>query len=369
MIPVARRSLADDRFRFALSVFGVALSIMLILVLRGLFAGVNLQVTAYLENSEADVIVAQRGLRNFLGARSVIPGDALEKVRSDTAVEQVVPVIVQYVVLELGDRREFMLLVGFDPEIGGGPWQITEGSGSIDDREMVIDEVTAARHGLSPGDQMDVLGNNLMIQGLSGGTSSWMTGTAFVTANTGSRILGTGGESSFGLVKLASDASPDQVASRLEEATGLTVTTRQLMGANDIALYAAVFNGPLALMVGIAFLVGVSLVGLTIHTATVERSKEYGALKAIGIRNTALYTLVIIQAGISAATGLVVGVGFAFAVKFALEAVAPQFLVAIDSTMILEVAIVAAATSLLAALLPVRVIAQIDPAIAFRKGA
>lgn len=369
MVPIARRSLAADRFRLLLSVLGVALSIMLILVLQGLFSGVNKQVTAYLENSSADIVVAERGLHNFLGARSVVSNENLDIARDDPDVQEVVPVVVQYVVLELGGRREFMLLVGFDPETGGGPWEMARGSSAIDDEGLVLDEVTADRHDLAPGDQMDVLGTRLAIHGISGGTSSWMTGTVFVTADTGSRILGTGGMPAFGLVSLVDGADPEQVASRVEDATGLTVTARTDMSANDIELYAAVFNGPLALMVGIAFLVGVSLVGLTIHTATVERTKEYGALKAIGIGNPALYAIVVKQAGLASAAGLVLGVLLTYVVKITLESFAPQFLVVIDAGMIARVGIIALAMSGLAALLPARAIARIDPAIAFRKGA
>lgn len=368
MVPVARRILANDPFRFFLSVLGVALSIMLILVLQGLFAGVSQQVTAYLESSSADLVVAQKGLRNFLGARSVIPAEEIHAVAADPEVQGVVPVVVQYVVLELGDRREFMLLVGYDPEIGGGPWRLAQGSDDIADSEIIIDEVTANRHSIFPGDKVDVLGTELTVRGVSSGTSSWMTGTIFVTASTGSRILGTAGMPSFGLLQLEEGVDPAQAATRLESETGLAVTTRPRVSANDIELYAAVFNGPLALMVGIAFLVGVSLVGLTIHSATVERSKEYGALKAMGIGNRALYSIVLRQAGASSVSGLALGVMLAYLVKYALGALAPQFLVAISLQMIGQVALVALAMSLLAALLPTRAIASIDPAIAFRRG-
>jgi putative ABC transport system permease protein len=292
----------------------------------------------------------------------------LESVRGDPDVEDVVPIVVQYIVLELGGRREFMLLVGYDPATGGGPWKLVDGGGDIGTDGLVLDQVTADRHSLEPGDEMDVLDKTLTIEGISGGTSSWMTGTMFVDFETGADILGTGGMAAFGLVDIAEGADPARVSSRLEEDTGLTVTPRPDVNENDIELYAAVFNGPLALMVGIAFLVGASLVGLTIHTATVERSKEYGALKAIGIGNRALYAIVLQQAGMASFFGLIAGVGMAFATKVALEAVAPQFLVAIGLDSIAQAVLVAVLMSAAASMLPTRTIASIDPAIAFRKG-
>lgn len=369
MLPLARRSLLHDRFRFFLSVLGVALSLMLILVLQGLFDGVNRQVTAYLDNSPADLVVAEKGLRNFLGARSIVPEDSVNTARSAAGVKRAVPVIAQYVVIELGGRREFMLLIGFDEDYGGGPWEMRDGTADLTDDQIVLDEVTANRHDLTPGSTMPVLGRDMEVAGVSGGTSSWMTGTMFTTFDTASELLSTGEAPSFVLLELDPDADPTKVAAAIEGEGDVTVTTRAEMNANDIELYAAVFRGPLALMVGIAFLVGVALVGLTIYTATIERAKEYAALKAIGIGNRSLYGVVLRQAAFSATAGFFAGIALTFATKALLDALAPQFLVAIEPSMVAGAVAAVVAMSVLAALLPARAIAGIDPAAAFRKGA
>ena len=93
---------------------------------------------------------------------------------------------------------------------------------------------------------------------------------------------------------------------------------------------ARVYDAPIGLMVGIAFFVGVLVVGLVIYTATVERRREYGAVKAIGARNRTLYRVVTTQALIAAAAGALVGVGLAYGRGAALMAWRPQFLVAIE---------------------------------------
>ena len=63
---LARRNLFRDRTRFLLSVLGVAVSVGLILLLAGYRAGVYLQSSAYLDNTPGSVIVAERGIRDFL---------------------------------------------------------------------------------------------------------------------------------------------------------------------------------------------------------------------------------------------------------------------------------------------------------------
>ena len=86
---------------------------------------------------------------------------------------------------------------------------------------------------------------------------------------------------------------------------GTEVLLKRDVIANDAKLLARVYDAPIGLMVAIAFVVGVLVVGLVIYTATIERRREYGALKAIGARNRILYRVVTIQALIAAVVGVV----------------------------------------------------------------
>ena len=112
--------------------------------------------------------------------------------------------------------------------------------------------------------------------------------------------------------------------------------------------------------------VGVLVVGLVIYTATIERRREYGAVKAIGARNRVLYRVVGAQALIAAAVGAVVGIGLAFAAGAALMSWRPQFLVAIEPTAVAIVLASSLVMALLAALIPARSVARLEPAEVFR---
>jgi len=63
--PLARKNLLQDRRRAVLAVGGVAASLVLVLVLDGVFAGAMHQVNAYMRNSPADVFIAQRDVRTM----------------------------------------------------------------------------------------------------------------------------------------------------------------------------------------------------------------------------------------------------------------------------------------------------------------
>jgi len=370
MVSVARKSLFADKLRFAIAVGGVALSVMLILVLNGFYVGMNRQITAYLDNSGADLIVAQKGIRNFLGTRSLVPAWREQLIRRMPDVTSVVPVTSSYAVLELSGRKEFALLVGFDPAKGGGPWSMRQGDASPNDEEVIVDGAMADQYGLGLGDTVEILGEDFRVAGVSSGASSWMTGTFFITFDTAARLLATGKDPAFFLVKVSDPDRVDAVRRAIIRASGgLAVTRRDRVSANDVSLYAQVFNTPMRFMVAVAFAIGVMLVALTIYTATVERAREYGVLKAVGIRNGPLYAIVFEQAFVASVAGFAVGVALSLAARGFIQWLAPQFLISIEGPHVAALFLVALAMSVLASWVPVHAVATIDPAIAFRRGA
>ena len=151
---LARRNLLRDRTRFLLSVLGVAVSIALILLLAGYRSGVYGQASAYLDNTPGSVVVAERGIRDFLGTSSVLPADAIEAVEATPGVARAIPVVSQFVIFERHGRKDGFFLIGYDPAVGGGPWKLVDGREPVADDELVIDRTTARQHDIAIGDQV-----------------------------------------------------------------------------------------------------------------------------------------------------------------------------------------------------------------------
>ncbi len=174
MTYLAFRNLWQQKFRLALSVSGVALAMMLIILLNGFLAGIYVQITAYLDNTPAALIVAQDGVTNLLGATSLLPANAEDQARGALGVDQVMPIVSQFVIFDLHDEKIVGYMVGYDPEQGGGPWQLKDGRFPAADDEVVLDWVMAAKHGFALGDAMEILDETFTVVGLSDGTNSWM---------------------------------------------------------------------------------------------------------------------------------------------------------------------------------------------------
>lgn len=363
---LALHNLLKDKTRFALSVSGVALAVLLILLLGGFLSGMNAQITAYLDHAPGSLVVAQDGVRNLLGATSLLPPGADGDVKAKGAAE-IAPILSQFIILDLHEKKQPAYLVGYDPERGGGPWRLAAGREPRRDNEVVFDNVLARRHGIAIGDTVEILDRDFTVVGVSDGTTSWMTSFIFVRKTAAETLLRAPGATSFLLVTPSDRLTPEVLRDRLSALSGAEATLKSEMTANDLKLFARFFSAPLQLMTGIAFLVGALVVGLVIYTATVERRREYGVLKAIGARNRTLYGVVAAQAFIASGIGSALGIGLTFAAAELIMKLRPQFLITIEPGMVARALLAGLAMALLAALFPARIVAGLAPAEVFRK--
>ena len=72
-VPVARRQLFVRKGRTIAGIAGIATALLLVLALKAIFAGMEARLTAYIDSSGADVIVAQRGVRSMHMTESALP--------------------------------------------------------------------------------------------------------------------------------------------------------------------------------------------------------------------------------------------------------------------------------------------------------
>lgn len=369
MTYLAFQNLFQQKFRLALTVTGVALAMGLILLLNGFEAGVYRQVTAYLDHTPADYVVAEESVKNLLGVQSLLPGDAAALARGVPGIAQVTPIYARFVILDLHDKKVPAYLVGYEPRSGGGPWRLKAGRLPTADNEAVLDWVLAQTHGFALGDTLEILGKDFTIVGLSDETNSWMAGFLFIRKGAAEKLVLTPNATSFLLLALEPGADGATVEQRLrrrlrDDADLLLADT---VKQNDVTLLAKVFAVPLRLMVTIAFAVGTAILGMVIYSAMVERMREYGVLKAVGARNRQLYGLVAQQGMTTAVLGVGIGIGLAAIAAQGIMRSAPKFLIVLEPRAVLVTVASGLLMGVLAALLPALRAATLDPAQVFRK--
>jgi putative ABC transport system permease protein len=363
-VPLARRNVLADRRRLVASALVVGLAVMLILVLGGLWAGVRAQATLYEDHTGAQLYVVAPGTQGLFTDSSAVPMRDVSVVRRTSGVTWAAPVRTQYVILDLHGTKAAVGLVGSEPGERGGVWSLATGHPPTADDEVVIDDVLAKRHALRVGSSVDVAGVSLRVVGIARGASSYMTGLAFVTHHATEIASRSPGVTSAVLV---GTAQPGAVTRRLE-AQGLTVLDHAQLRAASLQLMTHVFGTPMQLMVLVGEIAGTLVIALIAYTAVTERRREYGIVKAIGATGRRLVTLAVAQTFAIAAVGGVAGAGL-FAVGRSIIAwYRPQFLLVVNAGTVLRAAAALVVMASIAAIVPVRRLVRLDPAVAYRGG-
>ena len=173
---------------------------------------------------------------------------------------------------------------------------------------------------------------------------------------------------SFLLVRGAPGTSADALAARIErDVADVTATTRVTFGRQEIKVINDMATDIVAIMNLVGFVIGLAVMALTVYTATVARRSEYGLLKALGARTSALCRSVLAQAAITVALGLLAGVAFTLLVAIAAPRLDVQLALALNAASIAKAGAVSLLIVALAAVLPIVQIAGIDPAVVFRR--
>jgi putative ABC transport system permease protein len=361
-VGLARRNLLADRRRLGAGILGVGLALMLVLLLDGLWAGVQRQATIYPDRVGAQLFVAQRGVADFLGESSTIPRATVAEVQETPGVKWADPVRGQFVVFELHGKKVAAYVVGSVPGRHGGPWSLVSGRMVHADDEVVLDQALARRHGLDAGQTIEVGGYPLRVVGLAD-ASAPMTGFLFVTHSATDVLLRSPDTTSYVLV---GTRDPGAVKARLER-RGLTVFTRDELADNDRELYTSIFGSVIKLMVAVAFVAGALVVGLTIYASVVERRREYGIVKAIGGSSRVIAGAVLRQSVALTAIGLLLGVVLFLAARALIAELRPQFSIVLTTGGLLTGLAAALLMALVASIVPARRVATAEPASVYRE--
>jgi putative ABC transport system permease protein len=363
-VPVGRRSLFVERRRALLGVGGVAVTLLMVLLLDGVFAGSMRQITRYIDTLPADVIVAQSGVRNMHMAASAVPLDAVETLRAEPEVAWADPILYEASTLVAGDRRELAYLIGYQPGRSGGPVELTTGS-EPGPGQIVLDDRAAAELGVAIGHEVAALGRDWEVTGLVSGMGNIVNTLAYVRFDDFAAARQAPGAASFILVGGRLPAG--ELASRVEAATGLTALPRTTFSAEERRVVADMAVEIMQIMTLAALLIGLAVVGLTLYAATLARLREVGVMKALGAGPARLGADVAAQAGWTVGLALAAAVPLAIGVGWAVQAATGNVAITVEAAAVLRAAAGAALVGVLGAVAPLVKVWRVDPASVFRR--
>jgi putative ABC transport system permease protein len=368
MIRLAFRNLFQNKIRLVISVGGVALALLLILSLDAIFSGVEKRVTAYIDNSGADIWVSQEDVFNMHMASSTLPDSVARKVKTLEGVAFVSPIMYLANNVVAGDERNLAYIIGL-PENAkiGSPWKVSVGRDLPEEGQVVMDRGVAGKSGISLGDEVEILGEEFEVIGLSEETSSLTNSIAFISSRDFENMRKSYGTFSFLLVKVDNGESAEVVANRIEQKVkAVTAQTRIQFASQERKVIKDMSTDVITIMNLIGFLIGLAVMALTVYTSTLSRRHEYGMLKALGAHNKDLYFTVLAQAIISVVLGFLFGLSITVLLTWVLPLIASNLTLEISFTSLLKVGGFSLIIAVISAVIPIRQIADLDPAMVFR---
>lgn len=363
-VPVARRNLLAEKARLLMSVGGVAFAVLLILLVASLYRGWS-AAGGLFEELPGDVWLAQEGTSDPLRTSSFLPADAIDEVGAVPGVAAVVPVYARRVAVRPEDKELSVYLMALDVAAPAGrppeKQRFLPSPGSI-----TVDEVFAEDARLDVGDTLDVLGRPLVVERIEPGGNP-LFAIAFVNADDARELIALDGYVSYYLVL----AEPGADAGRLANAAAAAVPGSEAHTPADFAdatseLVHHGFLPVVGALVAIGFAIGGAVIALTIYTATIEKARDFGVLKAIGADDRFVYRIVVLQSLSVGAAGALLGIASSSLAATFIRREVPEFVTELRTLDAVAVFVVALAVSAAAAFVPARRISRIDPAMVFR---
>lgn len=364
-VPLTRRLLAARPVRTAAGALGVGLALMLILLLSGLWEGVQQRVTVYEDHLGAGLVVVPPGTESLFADPGALSAAAAGAIRRTPGVAAADPVRTLYLILELPHGKAAVAAVASDPGRPGGPWALAAGRPPQAVDEVALDAVFAGEHGLVIGDQLPVLGHRMKVVALTDDTTMFMTPLLFTTTDAMTGMLRATGTTGSVLVTLSPGADPAAVRAQLTR-SGLTVRTPAQLHEAALTLATRIYGSPVRLMVGVAFVAGTLIVALVAHTRVTEQQRELGILKAMGATPGRLRRIAVAETAALTGLGGLAALVLMLLARQVLTWWWPAFPVAVTTATVVAAAVAAVAMALVAAWLPARRLARLDPVTAFR---
>ncbi len=362
------KTLWQQRTGTVASAGGVAGAFLLVLLLEAIFLGESTQMVAYIEHTSPDVWVMQHGVSNMHMATSFVWDWKANEVAQMSGVEGVSSILYVNTVVRAGKRDWFAYVVGLESgDARAGPWSMAAGRPVPEPGEIVLPEMFSRAAGVQIGDMAAVADKEFTVVGLSKGTFSMANSVAFVNFADLEDLLSTGATVSYILVDASPGESPETLASRIEtEVDKVSALTQEEFIASDFGMAMKMGVEVISFMTIIGSILAVVIIAFTTFVQVSRRFHELAVVKALGVRNRAIYGSVMLQSVLVTALGYVLATSVAVGAMPLIAVLVPEVIFRVSPVALARMGAIALGVASLAALVPARLVARVDPATAFK---
>jgi putative ABC transport system permease protein len=347
--------------RSIISVLAVAIEVIMILSIVGIFMGMLNDQKNRTNGIGADLMMraSNASAMNGVGGAtmSVKIGDVLRGLPHVT--------IVSPVNLTLNTSGSVETIYGIDYPtyaalkpfnfVAGGPFQ-----GPYD---VIVDDVfvRSKKGGYHVGDTLQMFNHDFRICGI---VEAGKGGRKLLPLDTMGDLTGSPGKASIFYIKVDDPANERAVIEEVHNVRGLAdypVWTMQEWLSLMTPEKLPGFNIALRIVTGIAVVVGFLVIFQSMYTAVLERTREIGILKSMGASKVDIMAVVLRETAVLAIAGTVLGIAGTYAVRVLLSQVFPTQHFEITARWVAQGALIAFAGALLGAVYPAWMAARKDP--------
>jgi len=373
---LAFRQLGKDPSRSGLTVLAVSAVLAAILVVRSFEQGLYAQSRSMVLDRGADLFVAQAGVANFVAVRSSLRQLSRSEVEEIPAVAEAHPITSLPAIYEHKGRKIPIYLIVYDTL--GAPPHLVAGHLPAESPEIVIDWALARKFGLQVDDPLFLSDFAFRIAGIAADSSAFFMPFAFTNYDgmldfiLESEIapdLSTFPLLSYLLVELEPGADPTDAAAAIEDhVADVSVYLPGQMAKNDEEMTRNLIGSIMGLLISITYVVGLLVLGLIVYAEVRSRRRDFAVLKALGFPRRQLAMTVAFQTLLLLAAALPASVVLAWGTAGIVEGLAPLYrLPLFDASGLLRTFGGGALLALVGGMVPLRMIHQIDPMIAFER--
>jgi putative ABC transport system permease protein len=341
--------------RSTLSMIAVCAQVVLILMVTGLTSGIVWEWAKRVEGVGADILVQPPNASIFFTFSGGVMQESLAaQIAALPGVDEVAPTLV------LTDPGNFGLVYGIDFGrfnalstgflfLAGGPFQ--------GPYQALADDIVVQTRHLKIGDTVHLLNRDFTIAGI---VAHGKGARYFIPLKTAQDIAGAEGRASLLYVRSKGDTEGTraQIVKLLPTYRVRTMSEYlTLMNSSSLPEIKPFVHS----MVGLGVVVSFLVVLLTMNTMVLERTREIGILKALGLSRGAILRLLLGEAWMMAAIGSLAGIGLSLFIRVILRETVPTLTVLLSSRWMFDSIWLALAAASAGALFPALRAARFDP--------
>ncbi|MBI2955990.1 MAG: ABC transporter permease [Acidobacteria bacterium] len=347
--------------RTLITVVAVGVEVCLVVIIVGLTTGLLQETAKRIEGVGADLML-QPPASNFLLAFSgaPMPIKIKEKLDAIPHVAAVAPVLLQFntvggIDIVYGiDLESFNRVSNGFVYHAGGPFEAPT--------DILVDDWYAAAKNLKVGDTLRLFENDFTVRGI---VEHGKGARLFARIERLQELSAARDKATLFFIRCDNPTNVDAVAEEIRQ----LFPRHQLRPVRDYLSMMTSSRLPgldtfINSMIALAVVVGFLAIFLSLYTTILERTREIGILKSLGMSNGDIIRLVLRESLLLCAVGVAAGVGLSYATAFLLKEIFPTLTILITAGWLARAALLAFLGGLLGAVYPAWLAARQDTIIA-----